>query len=350
MAMPAALLQPLLQPLLRPLHRLLNAFRLLRRRLHERFVRWALRVPTPEPAPVVLSQRRVYVLPTRGGLAFGTALITIFLGAVNYNLSLGHALVFLLAGLGLVTILHTFRNLVQLRIRPGRCDPAFAGGHASFELLLENPRQHARTCVRLNFPDMPPSEIDVPAHATATATLTLPAPRRGWLTPPRITLETTWPLGLVRTWAYAAPAMRCLVYPQPAAKAPPLPVGGEMALGSQSANRGSDDFSSLRPHQPADPPRHIAWKAVARQEQGPLLTKQFNDGAARQIWLDWQTAPAADVEERLSLLTRWLLDADAAGLAWGLRLPRITLQPGQGGAHRDAGLRALALFGHSGEG
>ncbi|MDO9451127.1 MAG: hypothetical protein Q7J21_11615, partial [Rugosibacter sp.] len=72
----------------------------LRHFLHERFVRWALRVPTPEPTPITLVQRRVYVLPTRVGLAFAIALITIFLGAVNYNLSLGHALVFWLAGLG----------------------------------------------------------------------------------------------------------------------------------------------------------------------------------------------------------------------------------------------------------
>jgi hypothetical protein len=80
----------------------------LRHRLHESFVRWAVPVRAPEPAPIILTQRRVYVLPTAAGLSYGTALIVILLGAMNYNLSLGHALVFLLAGLGVVTILHTF--------------------------------------------------------------------------------------------------------------------------------------------------------------------------------------------------------------------------------------------------
>jgi len=167
----------------------------LRRGLHERFVRWALRVPTPEPAPIILTQRRVYVLPTRPGLAFAVALITIFLGAVNYNLSLGHALVFLLAGLGVVTILHTFRNLVQLRIRPGRCEPVFAGGHASFTVLLENIRSDTRISLRLYFARSPPLSKSTPPRTAATAaTLTLPAPHRGWLALPRITLETTWPV------------------------------------------------------------------------------------------------------------------------------------------------------------
>jgi len=111
----------------------------LRHRLHEAFVRWALRVRPPEPAPIVLTQRRVYVLPTRAGLAYATALGVILLGAMNYNLSLGHALVFLLAGLGVVAILHTFRNLVQISIRPGRCEPVFAGSQAQFDVVLENP-------------------------------------------------------------------------------------------------------------------------------------------------------------------------------------------------------------------
>ena len=84
----------------------------LRHRLHEAFVRWALRVRPPEAAPIVLTPRRVYVLPTRAGLAYAFALGVILLGAMNYNLSLGHALVFLLAGLGIVAILHTFRNLL----------------------------------------------------------------------------------------------------------------------------------------------------------------------------------------------------------------------------------------------
>jgi hypothetical protein len=139
----------------------------LRQRGHERFVRWALRVPTPEPVPITLVQRRVYVLPTRVGLAFGLALVSIFLGAVNYNLSLGHALVFWLAGLGLVSILHTFRNLVQLTINPGRCAPVFAGETACFDLLLTNTRRDARTHLLLSANDLPPIDMDIPPTARA---------------------------------------------------------------------------------------------------------------------------------------------------------------------------------------
>jgi uncharacterized protein (DUF58 family) len=319
----------------------------LRHRLHETFVRWAFRVRPPEPAPIVLTQSRVYVLPTRAGLAYATALGVILLGAMNYNLSLGHALVFLLAGLGVVTILHTFRNLFLVSIRPGRCEPVFAGGLAQFDLVLENQRLDARTGLRLFINDEAPVEVDIGTHAKTVATLNIPAAKRGWLPLPRVTIETTWPLGLVRAWSYAVPDLNCLVYPTLAAKAPPLPWRSESARGATRDGHGADDFSGLRHHQVADSPRHIAWKAVARQQDGPLLTKLFSGAAAQQLWLDWEALPdAIDTERRLSILARWMIDANAAGLAWGLRLPAVRLAPDNGSAQLSAGLRALALHNH----
>ena len=316
----------------------------LRLRLHETFVRWALRTRPPEPVPIILTQRRVYVLPTRAGLAYAAALGVILLGAMNYNLSLGHALVFLLAGLGIVAILHTFRNLVQISLSPGRCEPVFAGSPAQFSLILENRRPDARTSLRLWIGDQDAVEVDIDARASKVATLGYPATRRGWLPMPRVTVETTWPLGLVRAWSYAAPELMCLVYPAPAAKAPPLPWSGDSARGTTRDGRGADDFSGMRKHQVSDAPRHVAWKAVARQHDGPLLTKLFAGASAQQIWMDWNELPAtADGEQRLSILARWMLDADAAGLAWGLRLPALQLAPDNGQEQLAAGLRALAL-------
>jgi uncharacterized protein (DUF58 family) len=329
----------------RPLRLLNHWLRGLRQRGHERFVRWALRVPTPEPVPITLVQRRVYVLPTRVGLAFGLALVSIFLGAVNYNLSLGHALVFWLAGLGLVSILHTFRNLVQLTINPGRCAPVFAGETACFDLLLTNTRRDARTHLLLSANDLPPIDMDIPPHSTSTARIALPTNQRGWMKLPRITIETTWPLGLVRAWSYVAPAMQCLVYPAPAKTAPPLPFSGATAQGARHTGQGADDFAGLRGHQRSDPPRHVAWKAAARQDNGKLQTKLFSGESAQELWLDWEAAPAnLTTEQRIACMTRWLLDADAAGMRWGLRLPTLRLAPAQGAAHRATGLQALALY------
>ncbi len=327
-----------------------HALTTLRRQLHERFVRWALRVRAPEPSPIVLSQRRVYVLPTRAGVAYASALIVILLGAMNYNLSLGYGLVFLLGGLGVVTILHTFRNLVHLMIRPGRCEAVFAGEPASFELTIDNSRPEPRSSLlfSLFMASDEPVEIDALAASSSTATLHLPTQQRGWVELPRVTITTMWPLGLIRAWSYISPAMRCLVYPAPATHAPSLPWGGDAAQGATRDGSGRDDFAGLRTHQLADPPRHVAWKAVARQPDAPLLTKLFSGAAAERITLHWDDLPSSmELEERLSVLCRWMLDAEQAGLAWGVRLPALRLEPGSGPTHLAEGLRGLALYGTS---
>lgn len=315
--------------------------------LHERFVAWALRTKPPEPTPIVLGQRRIYVLPTRAGLAYAGTLLVLLLGAINYNLSLGYVLTFLLAGLGITAILHSFRNLARLTIVPGRATAVFAGETADFHLILESPGGEERRCLRLHLPGQEAVVTDVPAAGSGVVRLALPAAHRGWLALPRVTIDTEFPLGLVRAWAYCAPDFRCLVYPQPAAKAPPLPWAAGGAGGRLAGARGSEDFAGLRGHQPADPPRHVAWKIAARQgAEAPLLTKQFAGAAAASVWLDWNELPAGlGVEERLSLLTRWALDAHRDGLAWGLRLPGQTIGPAAGQAHLDACLTALALHG-----
>ncbi|HTH41394.1 MAG TPA: DUF58 domain-containing protein [Rhodocyclaceae bacterium] len=314
--------------------------------LRQRFQRWALRGRAPEPVPVILGQRRVYVLPTGAGLAYAVALVVMLLGAINYSLSLGHALVFLLVGLGIAAILNTFRNLAHLRITTARCPPVFAGQDAHFGLVLHNPSKHVRLGITLHTGTQAPLSVDLPAQDSLDIALPVPAKQRGWLALPRVTLATTYPLGLVRTWAYAEPALRCLVYPAPAVDAPPLPRGGGQNPGRLRQGSGNDDFAGLRSHIPGEPLQHVAWKAAARQPEGELLAKHFAGESGDMLWLDWQALPSGlDNEARIAVLTRWVLDAQAGGGAWGLRLPGRTLPPVTGEAHLHRCLEALALHG-----
>ncbi|MGE5341150.1 MAG: hypothetical protein ACM3SY_06675 [Candidatus Omnitrophota bacterium] len=49
-------------------------------------------------------------------------------------------------------------------------------------------------------------------------------------------------------------------------------------------------------------------------------------------------------ESRLSQLTRWVLEADAQGLPFGLRIPGTQIEWSAGPSHTTASLEALALF------
>ncbi|MDR0578135.1 MAG: DUF58 domain-containing protein [Candidatus Accumulibacter sp.] len=310
----------------------------------QRFARWLFRLGPDERLPVVLTQRRIFILPTGAGLLYGVVLCTMLVGAINYSLSLGHALVFLLAGLGLVAMVHTFRNLLGLSITPGRAEPVFAGETAHFTLHVENSWKHARRALELAIGENPPVALDVPAGERASVVVPCAAARRGRLDPGRVTLASRYPLGLFRAWSYPHPPLSCLVYPKPLA-APLPPASSGMEASGRRGHSGQEDFSGLRERQPNDSPRHIAWKAAARGiEHAPLLVKQFDGGAAEELWLDWRmTARLPDVETRLSLLTGWVLAAERERIRYGLRLPNRAIAPDCGPPHRDACLEALAL-------
>lgn len=317
-------------------------------RLRGRIGDWLFRRRGPEAAPIVLTQKRIYVLPTRPGLFFALALCAMLVGAINYQLSLGFALTFLLAGLGHSAILHTFRNLVRLEIEPGAAPPVMCGEHARFSLRLINRREGPRYALTLRIGEWYRNVEEVPARATAVVEVELPTRRRGWVRLPRVTLDTRFPLGLIHAWSYLQPDMKALVWPRPEASPPPLPLGPGNHGGFVSDGAGADDFAGLRAYQAGDSLRHIAWKAAAGG--GPLMTKHFSGTQAGEVLLRWDELPGSlDIERRLARLAAWVLEADAQGMGWRLDLPGTSLGPANGGPHRDACLRALALFGTTDE-
>ncbi|MDR1351634.1 MAG: DUF58 domain-containing protein, partial [Zoogloeaceae bacterium] len=125
----------------------------------------------------------------------------------------------------------------------------------------------------------------------------------------------------------------------------PLPPGQPIGKsGAGPSREGDDDFAGLRERQPADSPRHIAWKAAARDGgEKPLLIKLFSGGAQAELWLDWSLLNA-DAETRVSLLAGWVIRAEEAGYAYGLKLPGVQFAPARGAAHRHRCLEALALY------
>lgn len=297
----------------------------------------------PGPGPIVLVQRRVFILPSRQGFAFALLLLVMLTGSINYSLGLGFVLTFLLGALGVNAMVYTFRNLVNLRITGGRARPVFAGDLAQFTVHLDNAGDMDRYAIGLTHDRKNASFVNVKARSTASVAAAIPAPRRGIFKPGRLRLFTRFPLGLYYAWAYLELDMHCIVYPRPAPPGLPLPpAAASTGVGTQHG-RGQEDFAGLRQYHVGDSPRHIAWKAAAR-DQG-LLTKQFAGRAETELWLDWTQVPSRmGVEERLSHMARWVLDAHAAGLSYGLRLPGETVEMAAGEAQRDRCLEALALF------
>lgn len=294
------------------------------------------------PAPRLLGRRSLYILPTREGVYFGATLAVIFLAAVNYGNGLAYILTFLLSAIGVVAILQTHRNLSGVRVGAGGVEAVFAGQPATFHLVLGNETAIARYAVEVGV-EQRSYRVDIAPRDAATVPIVVPTAKRGYVEAPAVKIRTRYPLGLWRAWSRSLPlASRCLVYPVPAA-ARPLPDVPDV---DGSAERGraleGDEFTGLREYRAGDSMQRVAWKKLAAG-QG-WHTKQFASAAGRFVWLDWDALPVRDTEERLSLLCRWVLDAEQQGIAYGLRLPTVTLAPGIGTVHRDRCLEALAVF------
>lgn len=307
----------------------------------QRFRTWLFR-PKIEHGTIVLTQRSIFILPTRQGIAMALLLILMLLGDINYNLSLGYVLTFLLAMMAVLSILHAYKNLAQLEIRAGRAGAVFCGKTARFNFHISSDRPRYQLCLRDENDNK--SCYDIPAARDHQIVLARPATRRGWLQPGRLTLYSEFPLGLFRAWAYLHFDTRCLVYPKPLNHAT-LPTSQTPDGTGTSTIPGDEDFAGLRNYVAGDALPHIAWKAYARSHV--LRVKQFSSPSGEEIWLDPDSAPERDLEGKLARATRWILEAECRGLRYGLTLPGCKLPAGNGLAHRDECLRRLALFGLS---
>ena len=243
-----------------------------------------------------MNRARIFILPTRQGLAYALVLFAILAGAVNYENSLAYALVFTLVGLGVVSIMHTYRNLRGLGSRAGRPLPVFAGERALFPIGIVNPTRRRRYAVVLSLPGTAGSAVDLAAGENWVE-LSQAAPLRGRLFLGRFVVATRFPLGLLRAWSHIDLGMQCLVYPAPALLRvlPPTLSGSDGGDGDRGF--GHEEFAALRPYRVGDTLSHVHWKAVAR-EQG-MQTKQFSGEAAQELWLGWELLPGTAPELRL---------------------------------------------------
>ncbi|MEJ2456221.1 MAG: DUF58 domain-containing protein [Candidatus Thiodiazotropha sp.] len=292
---------------------------------------------------VVIRPRSLYIIPTRQGLLLALVLGLMLAGSINYGSNLGHLITFLLAGVWLSTILHTWRNLLGISLRAAQVTPVFAGQDAVFQVRISNHSRLARFGLTLRHKRFRGESTDLPAAETRLLHLSLPTQHRGLLRLPEITLQTIYPLGLFRAWSYAELDLCCLVYPQPATTGTPPVEANYTASEDGDRGVGADDFVGLRGYRLGDSPRHIDWKAFARQRG--LLSKQFGGDRTERIELDWDLLPPVDTEQRLSLLCRFVLQAEGETRSYSLRIPGVVIEPGQGEQHKQRCLAALALYG-----
>lgn len=313
----------------------------LRARWQRGFAHWVAR-RIPAARCVVLGHHNIFIFPTRQGLGFLLVLGLMFIGAVNYEASLGFALVFLLLSMFLLSIFYTFRNLSGLHVSGVAGHSVFAGEKAEIIVILNRHGERRYETVQARFPGSRMVVVDLLDDREQRVNLYVPVEKRGYFRLERLTLDTVFPFGICRAWSLIDLDLQCLVYPRPVACDLDWVVQQQSQDGNTTQTRGADDFHGLRAYRPGDSLRHVAWKQMARGRG--MYTKEYASNMDDRVWLRWSLFPDLGVEERLSRLCWCVIQLDAAGVDYGLDLPGAQLAPAKGQQQYTRALEALALF------
>ena len=331
----AALPHPLLHPV---------------RHVRGRFQRWwQARLPLRDTT--LLTQRNVYILPTRPGFMLGATLLVLLVASINYQLNLGYLLTFLLAGSALIGmhLCHgTLRGLALHLLPP---EPNFTGVSTTLTVRLGSERKQVRHGIGLSLLGAQHWVwTDVPGQGSTTVHVAFKPERRGLHRVPPLTAETRFPLGTFRVWTVWRPASTVLVYPSPEALPPPLPQGEPRSGGAQQARQlSSGEYDGVRAYRRGDPLKLVVWKKAAKADE--LVSRDSQQAQRFELWLDlgrcgvpMASAGGAPLERALSRLCAWVLAADKHSVDYGLRLDGQEILPASGEAQRRRCLEALALY------
>lgn len=295
---------------------------------------------------IKLNHRRIFILPSKDGLTLAIVILLMLVASINYNNSMGFVFTFLLAAAAQASTLYSFKNLSGLIVSLSKTPDCYAGSTGHINFIIKEPGERERWAIHASHLGQLKT-FDITKDLLLPVKLPIQFSHRGWYTPSTITLSTSFPFGVFRAWSPLLFKQPILVYPQP--------IDTGLALefyslnkeqnGLQSSQLGTDDFAGLKPYQLGQNYRQINWKAFAA-EKG-LFSNEFSAEQSASIWLNWQSCHQLALEEKLSQLCFWVLNCEAEGLKYGLRLPGIELAPSHGIEHQRACLKELALYEHA---
>ena len=294
-----------------------------------------------------MRDHKVYIIPTRYGLAYllGIALM-LLVGAAHANNSV-NMLAFFLLSLAFITMVQTHHSVRDMHLHKAYVDSGFAGGEIVVHTMLVNRNSEPRGLYRARVPKLKASrefnsDIVVRSGEVVHLQTSYHVEKRGRFSIKRITLSSVYPVGLFRAWKYVPAELDYFVYPKPVNRQK-LPIrhkqSEDIALGMPVS--GEDFYGHRRYHQ-GDSQHHIDWKARARGR--PLLVKDFREQETPSVILDYYLAAGADAESKLSQLSAWVEQAHKSNQPFELILPGQRGHLDRGHAHAVRCWQDLAVF------
>ncbi len=324
-----------------------------------------------------LSNRNIFIMPTRFGFAYLFFDVLLFLLGTNYQNNTILLLSYLLASLFITVMMHSFYNLSQLTFSSSAKQFTFAKQQAYFPITIKAKKTHFNLNFQhiiKNLPSLKKAQsqktqsqkVNIEQCNTGEHQVVLPylADNRGVHQLGRVKVFSEYSLGLFITWAMLDFSHQLVVFPQPKKLRSNHNYLSDLndTPKSQSnnylASAGIDDFSELKNYIVGESQARIAWKQLARG-QGKL-SKHYQNQQGSLRWLKLSNMPNIDIEAQLSCLCFLILEYSKSehdfGLLLDANLSSITnnknqphmlkIVPSSGYQHQQNCLIALAEFKH----
>ncbi len=303
------------------------------------FDRW-LNQRMPRQKQQTLGQMSIFIFPSRFGFVYLFVCLFLFTLGTNYQNNLILLLCFTLVGFFITSILFSYANLQGLTVKSGQCQPVYVKDTVMVPIYLSHCLN--RNLLEFSFSNNPEVVLDLAAQRDKVH-VPYRVKQRGLTSPGRMTLKSYFPLGLLRCWTHLDLDIEVLAYPEPIDTFVPLIELDDKQQQHDTPIDELSDFSGIKDHVQGESLSRISWKHVARNSQ-KLVSKQFGDADLTPMWLTLDQLHGGDIEQKLSKLAHAVNDYSAQQALFGLALGKTQIPPGSGEAHRQACLKALALW------
>jgi uncharacterized protein (DUF58 family) len=288
-----------------------------------------------------LTQRSIFIFPSRFGLTYLFVCLFLYILGTNYQNNLILLMSFTLIGFFITSILFSYANLSGLTIKSNQPEPVYADDTAHIQLYLSD--SLGRNTLNFFFAKQPEVILEL-AQDNDKINVPFQPKKRGFNNPGRVTLRSYFPLGLLRCWTHLDMDLKLLVYPKPKQiHMPLLRIEEDDNITTAQSHNEMDDFVGIKDHIQGESLSRISWKHVAKNQQ-KLVSKQFSDSEFEPMWLSINQLSDADNEIKLSKLTFAVNYYSQQNVLFGLALNSTTVKPGMGEQHRLDCLKALALW------
>lgn len=273
---------------------------------------------------------RVYILPTRHGLAFLLALFFLFLLALTYGHSLAFAAAFFLTSLLMSSALLTNLNLKGLEISQiSLPDVMRLEEFEDLQCLIKNKNRRARFDLMVESWGANSCDAFVlkecPGEQEAWVRSALKIDQRGAYQASKITLSTTFPLGLFRAWMTFP--LKSSVHIAPKAREHGrvheewLDIQEDEHSVQFKARDNAEDFYQHSFFHQGESWKKIDWKAWATKDQ--LLKKDYFDRSQNIVCYfqeNQNIGPSFGLEQQLETLSWWLKKQESGSQLFIVRI------------------------------